>query len=57
MIDATHLEALGTAAHRLKKGDVPHHIGCCSKGSLNSKLHGVCDKIDKSIWPLLSKAG
>ena len=54
MIDATHLKAHRTAASLLKKGPVPRRIGR-TKGSLNSKLHAVCDGRGRPLVMLLSE--
>ena len=54
MIDATHLKAHRTAASLLKKGMFPAVSGR-TKGSLNSKLHAVCDGNGKPVAMLLSE--
>ena len=53
MIDATHLQAHGTAASLLKRGCSPP-IGR-TKGGLNSKLHVICDGQERPLVLLLSE--
>jgi len=55
MIDSTHLKAHRTAASLLKKGGAARRIGR-TRGSLNSKLHAVCDGGGRPVAMLLTKA-
>ncbi len=54
MIDATDLKAHRYGSQPAKKGDIPRRIGR-TKGSLNSKLHAVCDGNDRPVAMLLSE--